>query len=80
MFSSLPAIIRAAGMITLQLLFTYAPFMNQVFHTAPISGEAWLRIVAVALIAFVVFEIEKAIRARIKDHLNLIRYSGSEHS
>ena len=64
MFSNLPAIYGAAGMIALQLLFTYAPFMNKLFHTAPISGEAWLRVVAVALVAFVVVEIEKAIRAR----------------
>ena len=55
----------AAGMIALQLLFTYAPFMNKLFHTAPISASAWLRVVAVALVAFVVVEIEKAIRARV---------------
>lgn len=62
MFSNLPAIYGAVGMIALQLLFTYAPFMNKLFHTAPISATAWLRIVAVALTAFVVVEIEKAIR------------------
>jgi hypothetical protein len=25
--------------------FTYAPVMNGLFHSAPISGEAWLRII-----------------------------------
>ena len=64
-FTNLPAIYGAAGMVALQLLFTYAPFMNKLFHTAPISASAWLRVVAVALVAFVVVEIEKAIRARV---------------
>lgn len=63
MFSNLPAIHGAVGMIALQLLFTYAPFMN-LFLTAPISGVAWLRVAAVVLVAFVVVEIENVIRAR----------------
>ena len=37
----------AAAMIAAQLLFTYAPFMNRLFHTAPIAAEAWLHILAV---------------------------------
>ncbi len=50
------------GMVVAQLLFTYAPFMNKLFHSAPISGESWLRIVAVAATVFVVVEIEKWLR------------------
>ena len=49
-------------MIGAQLFFTYAPVMNHLFHTAPISGEAWLRIVAVAAAAFAAVELEKWIR------------------
>ena len=56
------AIGGAAAMIVAQLLFTYAPVMNRLFHTAPIGGAAWLRIAAVALAAFVVIEIEKWLR------------------
>ena len=49
-------------MIALQLLFTYAPLMNQLFHTAPISGESWLHILGVAAVVFIVVEVEKWIR------------------
>lgn len=49
-------------MIIAQLLFTYAPVMNNLFHTAPIDIGAWLRIAAVALGAFVIVEIEKFVR------------------
>ena len=52
----------AAAMIVAQLLFTYAPVMNRLFHTAPVGGAAWLRIAAVALAAFAVIEIEKWLR------------------
>ncbi len=45
-------------MIAAQLAFTYNPFMNSIFHTAPIGLGAWLRVVGVALIVFVVVEIE----------------------
>jgi magnesium-transporting ATPase (P-type) len=53
-----------AAMITAQLVFTYAPVMNRLFQTAPISGEAWLRILAVALVAYPVVGMEKWIHSR----------------
>jgi magnesium-transporting ATPase (P-type) len=53
-----------AGMIAAQLLFTYAPIMNRLFHTAPISGDAWLRILAVAVAGYALVGIEKWIRRR----------------
>jgi hypothetical protein len=36
--------------------------MNGLFHSSPISGEAWLRIVVVAVTAFAAVELEKWIR------------------
>lgn len=53
-----------AGMITAQLLFTYAPFMNRLFHTSPISLESWLRVLAVGVTAFAVVGFEKWIRLK----------------
>jgi len=50
------------AMIAAQLLFTYAPVMNTLFHTAPISLESWLRILGVAFAVFIVVEVEKWIR------------------
>ena len=50
------------AMLAAQLLLTYTPLMNKLFHTAPISGESWLRILAVAAASFVAVEFEKWIR------------------
>lgn len=56
----------AVAMVAAQLLFTYAPFMNRLFHTAPLRAEAWLHIFAVGLIAFAAVGTEKWIRARVE--------------
>jgi cation-transporting P-type ATPase F len=61
-FSNLWVILGIGLIIAVQLLFTYAPVMNRLFHSAPIPGESWLRIVVVAGIAFVAVEMEKWIR------------------
>lgn len=54
--------------LKLQLLFTYAPFMNLLFGTEPLDAEAWLRYIAVSLLVFVAVELEKfALRRRIAD-------------
>ncbi|MDP1586891.1 MAG: HAD-IC family P-type ATPase, partial [Prosthecobacter sp.] len=61
-FSNPLALLGAAGMIGAQLLFTYAPFMQHLFHTAPLDAGAWLRIAGVALLSFGAIELEKWIR------------------
>jgi magnesium-transporting ATPase (P-type) len=61
-FSNLWVILGIGLIVAVQLLFTYAPIMNGLFHSAPISGESWLRIVAVGAIAFAAVELEKWIR------------------
>ena len=48
----------AAGMVLLQVLFTYAPFMNAAFHTAPIPAVAWVSVLAIAAGVFVLVEAE----------------------
>ncbi len=49
-------------MLASQLLFTYAPFMNRLFHTAPIAAAEWLPITAVGLAIYLVTGAEKAWR------------------
>ena len=56
----------AALMIVLQLAFTYAPPMNQLFASTPISLADWGRITAVGLVIYVLIEGEKALRRRGK--------------
>ena len=53
------ALVGAGTMLGAQLLFTYAPGMNRLFHTAPIAVNSWLRIVGVAALALAAVEIEK---------------------
>jgi cation-transporting P-type ATPase F len=58
-FSNLWVVGGVSAMMFVQLLFTYAPFMNKLFHSAPISGMAWLKIIGVGMIVFVVVELKK---------------------
>jgi len=66
MFSNLWVIGGSIAMIGLQLLFTYSPLMNRLFHSSPISFEAWFHIIAVALVVFMAVELEKWVRFRLK--------------
>jgi magnesium-transporting ATPase (P-type) len=52
-------------MLAAQFAFTYAPLMNRLFHTAPITGEAWLHILGVGLAGYAAVGTEKWIRARV---------------
>lgn len=49
-------------MVVLQLLFTYAPAMNRMFHSAPIALTDWLLIIGVAFAIYVVVGVEKWFR------------------
>jgi len=62
LFTNRWTIVGSFAMLGAQLLFTYAPMMNNLFHSAPLAAESWLRIVGVAAIAFVAVEFEKWIR------------------
>lgn len=52
-----------AIMVLLQLAFTYLPFMNHAFSTAPIGIMPWVKSVGVGLAAYFIIEWEKRIRA-----------------
>ena len=62
LFTNRWVIAGSLGMVAAQLLFTYAPVLNQIFHSAPISRWSWLRVLGVAAVAFVAVEIEKWLR------------------
>jgi cation-transporting P-type ATPase F len=64
LFTNRWALVGAAGMVVAQLLFTYAPFMHTIFHTAPLNAESWARITAVGLVTLLVVELEKWFRYR----------------
>jgi cation-transporting ATPase F len=64
-FSNPWAIGGAVGMVLIQMLFTYAPFMNRLFGSAPMSLPLWLDVIAVSLAAFTIIEIEKWARRKL---------------
>lgn len=53
-----------AFMLALQMLLTYAPFMNTLFSTAPIGLREWGLILASALLVFLLVETEKRLRRK----------------
>ncbi len=76
-FSNLWVLGGISAMLAMQLLFTYAPFMNRLFHSAPISGRAWLEIVGVGLLVFVAVEFTKWIAAHRRRTADTPRASGA---
>ena len=50
-----------SAMMISQLLFTYSPLMNQLFHTAPIGLMDWVHIMAVGIVIYFVIGAEKAL-------------------
>jgi len=55
-------LVGVAVMVLLQVVYTYVPFMNTAFHSAPLSAGEWLRILAVGVGAFLLIEAVKAVQ------------------
>ncbi len=59
------AVFYSSGvLILLQVIFTYAPFMNHLFETAPLSFNYWIFPLAIGFIVFITVELEKYIFGR----------------
>ena len=57
------AVLIAVGAVTaLQFLFTYVPFMHELFDSRALTIPQGLQAVAIAIVGFTIIEIEKAIR------------------
>lgn len=64
-FRGNPVIWWSAGaLLVLQLIFTYAPFMNALFGSEPLDLVGWLLPIAFSVVIFVVVEVLKAARRR----------------
>ena len=58
-----PWIVAGVGaQVGVQVLFTYAPAMNAVFHTAPVRPEAWPWVLLIGLLASLIVGIDKRLR------------------
>jgi P-type Ca2+ transporter type 2C len=58
-FNNKYVFIAAAGLIVLQFIFVYFPFMNTFFNSAPIEGIYWLFSLAGGIVVFFIVELEK---------------------
>ncbi|RMI13854.1 cation-translocating P-type ATPase [Cellulomonas triticagri] len=59
--------ISAAALVALQLVFTYAPFMNTWFDSAPIGLHSWALTAGIAVGVFLVMEAGKAVVRTVAD-------------
>ncbi len=59
MFGTRPIWIALTAVVTLQLTFTYAPFMNFFFESRPVDFVHGAAIIAIGVLVFVILEIEK---------------------
>lgn len=70
LFGSRQLILAASLVIALQIVFTYAGFMQVLFDTRPLPVEAWVRLVVTASSVYVLVELEKWAIRRWRDYLN----------
>jgi cation-transporting ATPase F len=47
------------GMALLQIIYTYLPFMNQIFKSAPLGIKEWIIVISSSITIYFVVEIEK---------------------
>ena len=52
----------ASAMLLLQIIYTYLPLMNRLFHSAPIGADSWARIVLAGVATYLIVEVEKKLR------------------
>jgi cation-transporting P-type ATPase F len=64
-FSNMWVFGGVAVMLLVQMIYTYLPVMNTLFHSAPIDLWAWVRIVAAGLLAYLIVESEKQLSKRL---------------
>ncbi len=60
-----PVLIAVATVVMLQLLFTYAPFMGDLFATRPLGVAELAPVVLAGALLFAILELEKFVRRRL---------------
>jgi magnesium-transporting ATPase (P-type) len=59
-------LVSIVGVMSFQMLFTYGWPLNSWFQTAPLSGDAWMKIVALGCALFLIVEVEKWVRRMVR--------------
>ena len=58
-----PVLIALTLVVTLQLIFTYAPFMETIFDTRPVDFLHGAEIIGIGIALFAILELEKSLRS-----------------
>jgi magnesium-transporting ATPase (P-type) len=61
-----PVLIAVAVVTSLQLTFTYAPFMQLLFETRPVGIVEGMVIILIGVTLFLILEVEKVLRRRLE--------------
>jgi cation-transporting ATPase F len=64
LFSNGLLLVGVTAMMAAQLVITYVPLANRLFHTAPLPWDVWVRIVSVGAIAYGIVGFEKWIQLK----------------
>jgi magnesium-transporting ATPase (P-type) len=64
LFTNPWALIGIGIMILLQVLLVYLPAFNLILQTAPLNIEAWVRVLLISLVVFILIEVEKWLRLK----------------
>ncbi len=64
LFSNPLVYVGIVALVLLQLGFVYLPFMNELFHAAPLGAAEWAKSLAVALVVLPVIGLEKRLQRR----------------
>ena len=59
MFNSKAAVIAVSVVVSLQLLFTYAPFMERFFDVRPVDFVHGIEVISLGIVLFLILELEK---------------------
>jgi magnesium-transporting ATPase (P-type) len=79
MFNSRAVLTAVATVVVLQLLFTYAPFMERFFSTRPVDFVHGLEILGLGVALFVILELEKRTLRKWRNNAGGRRgYAGGE--
>lgn len=70
LFGSLPVLTSISIVISLQIGFTYLPFMQTLFEAKPLLLTEWVIIISICIIMFVVIEFEKWVLHAIQKRKN----------
>ncbi len=65
LFSNPWVLAGSGAMILLQILFSYHPWMNRLFHSAPLALADWAMIAAASIAIFLIVGLEKWMRLRL---------------